>query len=191
MLLTCDVDVWLIPLESGGETILSPDEEIRAARFRFEVDRARWIRARSALRGILSQATGIAPGELVFVLGPHGKPALANIGAIEFNLSHSGSWAMVAVTRGVPVGVDIERIRDNVDIAAVLQRVQKTALPHTPAALFQVWTRREAMTKAAGGSLLETPRGDVRVCDLEAPGGYVAAVALVGREPRIRHFSTG
>jgi 4'-phosphopantetheinyl transferase len=188
--LACDVDVWLISLESGGETVLSPDEEIRAARFRFESDRTHWIRARSALRLILSHSTGIPPGQIRFSLGPHGKPALADERgdtAIEFSLSHAGTWAMVAVTRGVPVGIDIERIRDNVNMAALLQRLGES-LPDTQTSLslFNAWTRREAMSKAVGGALLDAPTADLRTCHLDAPEGYSAALALVGQNPRIR-----
>jgi 4'-phosphopantetheinyl transferase len=189
------VDVWLVSLESDGETVLSPDEEIRAVRFRFESDRAHWTRARSALRIILSQRTGIPAGQIRFTLGPHGKPALAGasgLTGVEFSLSHSGTWAMVAVTQGVPVGVDIERIRENVNMAALLRRLGEQNLPEpqTGPGLFDLWTRREAMTKAVGGALLDAPTADLRTCHLDAPAGYSAAVALVGQNPQIRRQDT-
>ncbi len=69
MALACDVDVWLISLLLERETVLSPDEKIRASRFHFEDDRTRWIRARSALRTILSTYTNAPAGDLAFVTG--------------------------------------------------------------------------------------------------------------------------
>ena len=187
----CDVDVWLVSLESDGGIVLSPDEEIRAERFRFQPDRAHWIRARSALRLILSQRVGIPAEQIRFTLGPHGKPGLADengVTGVEFNMSHSGAWALVAVTRGIPVGVDIERIRENVNMAALLRRLGEQNLPEsqTGPGLFDAWTRREAMTKAVGGALLDAPTADLRTCHLDAPEGYSAAVALIGQNPRIR-----
>ena len=183
---TCNVDVWLIPLQRETAIILSPDEEVRAARFRFERDRVHWSRARSVLRTILGGCAGIPASNVEFVLGPHGKPSLTGSGDIEFNLSHAGDWAMVAVTRSVPVGVDIERIRDNVDMAALLHRLGERDLSTSQAGLFSAWTRREAVTKAVGGALMEAPAGDFRVCDLDAPLGYAAALALIGSDPRVR-----
>jgi len=182
--------VWLVSLEDEGEIILSPDEELRAARFRFEADRTRWIRAHSALRSILADRTGIPAGEIRFNLGAHGKPAVTEGNGVEFSLSHSGNWAMVAVTQGVPVGVDIERIRENVDMVPLLKRLGETNLSGSPAELYGTWTRREAMTKAAGGALMDAPVGDFRICDLEAPTGYSAALALVGYDPRVRCRNT-
>src|SRR5215472_2261792 len=41
---------------------------------------------------------------------------------IEFNLSHSGSRALLAFTRGREVGVDIEQIRNNLDFEALARR---------------------------------------------------------------------
>jgi len=93
---------------------------------------------------------------------------------------------MVAVTRGVPVGVDIERIREDIDMATLLGRLGETSLPETQTGLFSVWTRREAMTKAVGGALMDAPTADLRTCHLEAPQGYSATLALVGHNPRIR-----
>jgi hypothetical protein len=187
---TCEVDVWLVSLEAGPASILSPDEELRAARFRFDSDRSRWVRARTALRVILADYASLPPAELQFVLGPHGKPALASGSEIEFSLSHAGSWAMVAVTRGIPVGIDIERIRDNVDMAALLRRLGVTDLPEDRSSLFRAWNRREAVTKAVGGALLDKPAGDFGICDLDAPEGYSAALALPEHTPRIRYRST-
>lgn len=173
--------------EGGPAAILSDDEKLRAARFIFEADRARWIRARSALRAILSVSAGIPASQIRFALGPHGKPTLSDPCGVEFSLSHSGAWAMIAVTQCTPVGIDIERIRENVNMVPLLQRLGETNLPDDQAGLYRAWTRREAMTKAVGGALMEVPQGDFRVCDLEAPPGYRAALALVGCDPMVHH----
>lgn len=195
LLPTCDVDVWLVSLESDPESgpagapewLLSADEKLRAARFRFEADRARWSRARSALRTILAGYTGIPAADLQFVPGPHGKPGLVGAGPIEFSLSHACSWAMVAVTRDVPVGIDIERVRDNVDIAALLRRLGIVYPQASRRDLFHAWNRREAMTKALGGALLDKPTGNFCACDLDAPEGYSAALATSEISPRVRY----
>lgn len=183
---TCDVDVWLVSLEKEGEVALSEDEEIRAARFHFEHDRIHWIRAHSALRLILAKTLGTAPLELRFSVGSHGKPALIDGGGLEFNLSHAGSWAALAVARNVPVGVDIERIRENVDMAALLRRLGETSIPESGIDLYRAWTRREATSKAAGGALFDRWDHDFGVCELDAPEGYCGSVALIGYEPYVR-----
>jgi 4'-phosphopantetheinyl transferase len=182
----CEVDVWLISLLVERETVLAPDEEIRASRFHFGGDRTRWTRAHSALRGILSTCTNTPALDLAFVTGPHGKPSLSVSSGIEFNLSHAGDWALVAVTTGYPVGVDIERAREGVDLAALLRRLGETDLPENQDELLRAWTRREAKSKAAGGALFDRHELDFRVCDLDAPAGYAASVALIGRDPVVR-----
>jgi 4'-phosphopantetheinyl transferase len=184
------VDIWLVSLESEGEIALSEDEQSRAARFHFEQDRLRWIRAHSALRLILAKTLGTGPLDLRFSLGSHGKPALIDGGGVEFNLSHAGSWAAVAVARNVPVGVDIERIRENVDMAALLRRLGEKSIPETREELYRAWTRREATSKAAGGALFDQWEHDFGVCELEAPDGYCGSVALIGYEPYVRQRET-
>ena len=126
---THPVDIWTFPLTRDCPTHLSEDEVARANRFRFEEDRVRWTRARSSLRMILSRYAGDDPGSLCFGYGKHGKPHLLPVTQVEFNLSHAGDWAIVAVTRMVPVGVDIERIRKDVDMAPLLRRLGETDLP--------------------------------------------------------------
>lgn len=180
------MDVWLVSLEHEGEIVLSEDEEIRAARFHFDQDRVRWIRAHSALRLILAKILGAAPLELRFNIGSHGKPSLIDGGGLEFNLSHAGSWGAVAVARNVPVGVDIECVRENVDMAALLRRLGETSIPETSEELYRAWTRREATSKAAGGALFDRWDHDFGVRELNVPVGYCGSVALIGYEPYVR-----
>jgi 4'-phosphopantetheinyl transferase len=136
------------------------------------------------LRIILSRYGGDDPGKLSFAYGEYGKPSLFPFTDIQFNLSHSGDWAIVAVTRGIPVGVDVERIRPNVDVAALLRRLGEPDLAFQQATdSFNAWTRREARTKASGAALFNMPAKDVYAVDINAPAGYAAAVALVGHKP--------
>jgi hypothetical protein len=90
---------------------------------------------------------------------------------------------MIAVSNGIPVGIDIECREREVDIAKLLRRIGEAATDAGRDELFRIWTRREARTKAVGGVLMEMPGADVIAADLLAPPGFVAAIALVGREP--------
>jgi 4'-phosphopantetheinyl transferase len=184
----CHVDVWTINLDAPRQPMLSPEELERAARFRFERNRIHWTNTRSALRAILAGYLVTTPEALQFTYGPNGKPAIEGL---EFNISHSGAWAMIGVTREAPIGIDIETIRPNVDIAKLLGRLGETDLYGTTAELFQRWTRREARTKALGGKLMEIPRADLNVVDLKAPQGYVSSLALIGSEPVVRYCGSG
>jgi 4'-phosphopantetheinyl transferase len=185
------VDIWTVSLTTASPSHLSEDEVARANRFKFDEDRVRWTRARSSLRLILSMYAGEDPARLTFVYGAHGKPVLLPVSDIEFNLSHAGDWALIAVTRSIPVGVDIERIRPHVDIAALLRRLGETDLPETKQELYQRWTTREAKSKATGGALFDTPPENISAADVTAPAGYAASVALVGFEPEVRYCGNG
>ena len=181
-------EVWTIPLNKPNLTddaaILSQDEKARAARFRFEDDRIRWIRAHSALRQILGNLLNVSPTELVFAAGIHGKPTLVGHPGTEFNLSHSGEYAMVAVS-DCAVGIDLERIRERVDMAALLRRLSEADLPDEIPGLYSRWTQREARSKAAGGELFAAPGSDIFALDIIAPEGYSASIACVGSVPSV------
>ena len=178
---TKPVDVWLIDLDCDRRLLLTPDEEQRAARLRLELHRARWARARTALREILSLRLACGPLDLRFEIGAHGKPFLQH--GPQFNLSHSGRWAAIAVASAAEVGIDIEQLRGHVDMAELLGRLKETNLPDSRPALFQRWARREAASKTTGGALFSSVDARVRVVDLKAPEGYVAAVGMLGFEP--------
>lgn len=178
------VDVWTIALDLARPLLLTEEETIRAARFRFERDRLRWTNARSALREVLARQLRAEPLNVRFTFGPHGKPAVEGV---EFNISHSREWALIALAGSIPVGIDIEAIREDVDIAKLLRRIGEPGPEGSAKDLFQAWTRREAKTKALGIPLMEIPGEDVRAIDIEAPPGFAASVALVGWDPLVRH----
>jgi 4'-phosphopantetheinyl transferase len=176
------VDIWIVDLDCDRRLILTSDEEQRAARLRLDLHRLRWARARTALRDILSSRLGRGPLDFCFQIGAHGKPFIE--GAPQFNLSHSGQWAAIAVTSAAEVGIDIEQFRERVDMGELLGRLGETDLPDTRPALFQRWARREAASKTTGGALFAPVDARVCVVDLKAPDGYVAAVGMLGFEPK-------
>ena len=164
------VDVWKVnldePLSSPPPlTILSSDELTRSSRFRFGEDRLHFVRCRSALRLLLGDYLRIPAAELRFEYQPGGKPEVAdqqNPGQLQFNVSHSGSLALIAVSAGHRVGVDIERVRGDVDTMSLAEQFfsprERDGLLSLPddlrlAAFFSTWTRKESFLKAIGDGL--------------------------------------
>ena len=117
------------------------------------------------MRQIVSRYAGLAPQHLRFSYGIKGKPELSpgeKRCGIEFNLSHSSDLALLAITHGLPVGVDIEWMDAQFatdEIAARFFSASEVqilrALPNAcrTEAFFSCWTRKEAYIKALGEGL--------------------------------------
>lgn len=171
-LLTGDVHIWTIRLggpPSHDPAVLDQDECERAGRFVFERDRLAFVRRRTALRRILGAYLGVAPGEVPIRLGDHGKPEFAppfDRAGLAFNVSNSGDLALCAVTRGGPVGIDLEQVRPMADLDGVAELVLGPNERAAFAALGEsdrlrlfhaAWTRKEAYLKARGEGLMRSP----------------------------------
>jgi 4'-phosphopantetheinyl transferase len=162
MLADREIDVWIARADVVEESlvrVLDDEERERAARFRFDADRARAIVARGALRLLLGGYLKRNPSALRFVFGPHGKPALAD-GALEFNVSHAGDFAAIAIAAGTPVGIDVEFEKPMSDLRAIATRffapAEAEAIVHAAdanALFFATWVAKEAVVKAAGGGV--------------------------------------
>ncbi|MGW4424427.1 4'-phosphopantetheinyl transferase family protein [Streptosporangium sp. NPDC004631] len=181
------VHVWRIRLDASPVDRLLPlldgRERRRAAGFVLEQARRRYVAAHGAVRLILGELLSTSPGALRWRVGAYGKPELVGRPGLETNLSHSGGLALLAVTSGRAVGVDVEEVRPAFDAVAFATRffpAEESALvgsrgrgharggtrasepasggepPADPAVVFaRLWTRKEACVKAAGGRLAQ------------------------------------
>jgi 4'-phosphopantetheinyl transferase len=193
--------VWALTLRISLEALrrlaytLSPDEVERAERFRFDLDRQRFIAGRGLLRRILGRYLSAEPSDIEFDYGPNGKPSLAGDFArsgLIFNLAHCEDLALVAVIRRGMIGVDVERVRslpDADDLASRFfsprerSRYRDCQFGKRPAAFFNIWTRKEAWLKATGegiGCELDKvePADLCRLHDLAPAAGFAGALAL-------------
>lgn len=196
-----EVHVWRADLEDNrwpSASGLPAEERARASRFLRSTDRLRWVASRWALRHVLSRYLEQDPAVVELVRGEHGKPRLAGgTRRLQFNLSHSGPVALVAVCDTCAVGVDVERIETGRDL---LQLAERALRPEDAAAVreasgadrvntfYERWPRHEAALKCLGHGL-GAPRGEapVAVRSLHPEPGYAAAVAVPGEElPSLR-----
>lgn len=200
---SCAVTVWAVPLdpaappEAAAVAELSDDERARAARLVHDAVRNRWLHGHVATRRILARALGVAPARIAFGAGEAGKPFVATPAGtgIEFSYSDSGELALVAVAHGVPVGVDVERMRDQPTLLQVAERMfareevaALTALPDASRldAFYRIWTRKEAYLKAIGAGLtyglgrfaVTHDAVDARLLHLDGEGSAAAGWSL-------------
>lgn len=165
------VHVWRVDLSAADtripilESALSLDERARAARVPRGENRRRFVVSRAVLRCLLSRYAEVAPEQLRFDYGPHGKPELASTGparGLSFNMSHSGDVILYAVALGRSVGIDVEYQRHRSNFMRIAERFFSIeecealhALPERdrPSAFYRCWTRKEAYVKARGDGI--------------------------------------
>lgn len=191
--LGANVHVWAVELDDANfdasvwHARLSSEEQARAARFKFDRDRRRFIVAHAALRDILAGYVNADAAQLEFVHGPDGKPQLAPPFAatdIKFNLSHSHERGVLAVSHGREIGIDIESVRPDFAFDDVAEHFftarEVKALRTLPPALqrqgfYKCWTSKEAFLKAKGTGL----SGELDEVEITVEGGRVRIEAQV------------
>lgn len=209
------VELWTIALDGAPDPHeverLPPDERWRAGEIVVPAVRRRFVRARVALRRILGRRLGLPPHALAFTYGPTGKPALADHPGLHFNLSHSGDFAVLALSTDGEVGVDVESTRHRSQVLPVALRffaddeaaaVAACEGEAQVAAFLRTWTRKESVLKATGrGMGVDTraiavgagacaprvrvdfdPR-ELLLADLDLGPGRLAAVCVAPHDP--------
>jgi 4'-phosphopantetheinyl transferase len=206
------IEVWLLtlnlhmPLSHRDLALLNDEERLQTLRFSRHEDRVRSVKTRAALRRLLSWRIGVAPDELRLVVNPYGKPSLFGDSGIEFNVSHSGRFALIALSTTGQVGVDIECCDREVDTEGLIEFVF-SPLEHrsgmqTTKAFFERWVAKESVLKALGLGISEylqavsvlPGKGDayvvahersdwagIKAWSIRVPRNYVAAVAWKSR----------
>jgi 4'-phosphopantetheinyl transferase len=218
-----EIHVWRARLECDEprirrfEATLSSDEISRAERFHFPQDRSAYVICRGIMRELLARYLGRSASEHEFCYGPWGKPFLRQDNpsrSIQFNISHSQGWALLAFGIGRNLGVDVEFVRADVAVDELAERyfsvqeiAELKALPPPMRAegFFLCWTRKEAYIKARGEGLqisldsfhvsltpgmpeclqsLDSSRWNLR--SLNPDSGYVGALAAEGHDWQLR-----
>lgn len=168
-----------------------------------------------AVRELLGAYLGIPAQTLAIGHGEHGKPQLENA-ALQFNASHTGSVLLLALSRSVAVGIDLEA--RNRRTRAVPELAQRWFTPHEAQmlaaqpeaaqqeAFLRLWTCKEAVLKCSGvgiGAGLDRiefeltanaqvggVRGgaDWQLLALEPDAAHLGALAWRGKSLRVRGF---
>lgn len=183
-----ELHLWRIRLRgepllvAARARLLSLYEQHRMHRYRFPHLRDAFALRHGAMRSILGAYLQVEPSTLELTAQPGGKPELGPVTGqppLQFNLSDSGDWALLAVTCDARVGVDIEQLRPLADMeevardhfsSAEVAALRDIAPAETLAAFFRCWTRKEAWLKATGrGLTVPLDSFDVTLAAGEAP----------------------
>jgi len=167
------IELWLVDLEACATALealerdtprLADDDRERADTIGDPRERRHRLAAYTALRVLLERMVGAGVRGRPLVRSPGGKPRLGE-GGVEFSLSHTEGLALIGVTRGLPIGVDLEKARPvkmsarrQGEICAIGAGLGDRLLPSpgTDRAFLQAWARMEAFTKARARGLAQT-----------------------------------
>ncbi len=217
MLANDAIHVWRFPLIAARQEItslrhwLSSEERSIAERISSSTERDKRIVAWGRLRFILSRYLACGPQDIEIARTRFGRPeiALPIQPGIQFNLSHSGSLGLVAISFHA-VGIDIEKVNGTRDVSRLARRfftareadqLQAASGDDRIAMFYRLWVLKEAYLKAHGARVpsglaqCDIIVGDdsVRLCEsigetgvfngilIEIPvsGGYCAALAAL------------
>ena len=163
-----NIDIYLLKTTEICQTPLndlparlSPEERQHWQGLQEPLRQQQFLLSRALLRQFLAMRLAIPPTALHICQDQHGKPQLHDH-AWHFNLSHSGSWLVLALCQQGPLGIDLElglRPRDPLPLArrfyAQSEYEWLCTLPtqEQEGAFYRLWSRKEAVLKAHGGGI--------------------------------------
>lgn len=207
-------EVWYVGVDQVPESLaVLLDERDRARRRQIlrAADRDRFLAAWVLARLVLGARLGRDPAALRFDRAcahcgdpGHGKPFVQTpASGLDFSLSHVGGLAVLAVS-GRTVGLDVEDTTAGAQPLAPALTDRERAECSDYADFARLWTRKEAVLKAAGKGLAIHPRRievlgstlvalpeelgrpeDYTLRDLLLPAPYVGSLAVLGPGPSL------
>ncbi len=124
-------------------------------------DRIRCFTSQLLQKYYLAKLLAIKPTEILIKYSQDNKPYLStatnSLASIQFNLSHSGDYVVLAAScdRSVKeIGVDIEQINAGVAVnelaEIVFSATEQQIMANSSTNFFKLWTKKEALLKAMG-----------------------------------------
>ncbi|WP_158266704.1 4'-phosphopantetheinyl transferase family protein [Alsobacter soli] len=150
---------------SASPDLLSAPERERLGSLRHPGTAAAFVAGRTLARLALARWLHCTPGEVAISLGRHEKPSLCREAPVRFNLTHSDRHVALALTVECEVGVDIEptappdrdAVAEVVMVEAEIAAYKRLPQGDRDAAFLRLWTRKEAVLKAAGSGFSVDP----------------------------------
>ena len=145
------------------DCVLSKDEIARGQNFKGVADANRFLATRAALRLLLSMTMNLHPKMVKLTQDTYGKLLSADAQGVDFNVSHSGSQALIAISTNGPIGIDIEERRMDFNWETVashlLTACESRYIDTLPSALaynvfYDIWVAKEAFLKALGFGIM-------------------------------------
>ncbi len=138
-------------------------EKKHATKFHHVEDQESFVVARSHLRKVLSDLSGLPPLDIHLIKNASGKSAMKQQPQIHFSVAHTKGAFVIAASTDFPVGVDIEADQRKIDFHQVKnvlltsheqQLIQASCLENSCSQLLlKTWTQKEALVKCLGITL--------------------------------------
>ena len=149
-----------VPFYKEYMKYVSIDRKLKIIKYKNEIDKKRSLLTELLIKKATNQALNIPINEIKISYNPYGKPYIDNVRNFKFNVSHSGSYVVIATSKG-KVGIDIEQI-NNVD-SGISDRFYTEkeneyisffeSEEKKEEAFYAIWTLKESYVKALGKGL--------------------------------------
>jgi 4'-phosphopantetheinyl transferase len=165
------IDIWRTSLDLSSADVneyfdlLDDGEKNRVDKYKSSKRSNEFIITRGLLRKIIAGLFKVPASSFQFKYTDKDKPFLtADILGVplSFNISHSSSCALIAIGLNRDLGIDIEKIREDIDFMKLARRFfskkESESLGNypnedIPSAFFSCWSRKEAFVKAIGDGI--------------------------------------
>ena len=205
-----EVHIWQIDMNCISNEnqiklrkLLSPDESVRASKFRFDKDHDAFIKGTGLLRLLIQLYIEIPAEEISFTQNNFGKPEIRmdqNKRNLNFNLSNSQNHLCIGFILNAAIGVDIEVIKpinDYYDVAenffseSEIAQLKTFSEEKSLAAFYTCWTGKEAFIKFSGEGLsypLKQFDVKIKVLDIDKVFQYPLVIKNTDEEFFVESF---
>ncbi len=134
--------------------ILSPERKEKIQKLKMSHSKLESIGAELALIKAVKHFYPDTPLPLRYYRNSHGKPYLSDFPNLHISISHSGDYAVCAVS-DTEVGIDIQKIKEaNFRIADRYFTIEEREyIGEDTRLFFDLWSRKESYVKATGTGL--------------------------------------
>jgi len=146
---------------------LPPLMKENVTKYRVKEDRYRTLVGKILLLRYLTKYTNATLDDVK--LTEYKKPYLENQ-SIDFSISHSGEYVIVAFSKNTKIGIDIEYLNKNIDLCDFNSVFLEHEIKEIHNAnnkiekFYKIWTLKEALLKAEGKGLFENLK-DVKIAN--------------------------